>query len=239
MPVPGRQWHVPGGEHVMAEHEALPWQPYPELSDTARIERAQAFLSTMAARRSCRAFAETPVPREVIEAALLAAGSAPSGANRQPWHFCAIESPEAKAAIRIAVEEEERQFYAGRVPQSWINAVRPLGTDADKPYLETAPWLIAVFAQRHAGDEEERRRNYYIVESVCIAAGLLLSALHSAGIATLVHTPNPMRFLNRVCSRPDTERPLMLIVAGHPSPDAVIPVSTIPKKPLEEISSWL
>ncbi len=223
----------------MTEHETLPWQPYPELSETARIERAQAFLSLMATRRSCRAFADTPVPRPVIEAALRAAGSAPSGANRQPWHFCAIEAPEAKAAIRIAVEEEERQFYAGRAPENWINAVRPLGTDADKPYLETAPWLIAVFAQRHASDEDERRRNYYIVESVCIATGLLLATLHTAGIATLVHTPNPMRFLNRVCSRPDTERPLMLIVAGHPAPDATIPASTLPKKPLEEICSWL
>lgn len=223
----------------MVEHEALPWQPYPELNDATRIERARAFLTEMATRRSCRDFSDAPVPREVIEAAIRVAGSAPSGANRQPWHFCAIEAPEAKAAIRVAVEEEERLFYSGRAPENWIKAVRPLGTGADKPYLESAPWLIAVFAQRHASDEEERRRNYYVVESVGIAAGLLLATLHGAGIATLVHTPNPMRFLNRVCRRPDNERPLMLIVAGHPAPGAMVPADVIDKKPLEEICSWL
>lgn len=223
----------------MTEHEALPWQPYPELSDESRIERARAFLAEMATRRSCRAFSDSPVPREVIEAALRAAGSAPSGANRQPWHFCAIEAPEAKAAIRVAVEEEERHFYSGRAPANWINAVRPLGTGADKPYLEVAPWLIAIFAQRHATEEEERLRNYYVVESVCIAAGLLLATLHAAGIATLVHTPHPMRFLNLVCRRPDNERPVMLIVVGHPAPGATTPANVISKKPLEEISSWL
>ncbi len=223
----------------MTEHEALPWQPYPELSDESRIERARAFLAEMATRRSCRAFSDSPVPREVIEAALRAAGSAPSGANRQPWHFCAIEAPEAKAAIRVAVEEEERHFYSGRAPANWINAVRPLGTGADKPYLEVAPWLIAIFAQRHATEEEERLRNYYVVESVCIAAGLLLATLHAAGIATLVHTPHPMRFLNLVCRRPDNERPVMLIVVGHPAPGATMPANVISKKPLEEISSWL
>ncbi|HWU94709.1 MAG TPA: nitroreductase family protein [Sphingomonas sp.] len=222
----------------MTEHEALPWQPYPELSDQARIERAQAFLAEMDTRRSCRAFSDAPVPREVIEAALRAAGSAPSGANRQPWHFCAIETPEAKAAIRVAVEEEERQFYANRAPEAWLAALRPLGTNADKPYLETAPWLIAVFAQRY-GEDEAQPRNYYVTESVSIATGLLLATLHAAGIATLVHTPHPMRFLNLVCRRPDNEKPLMLVIAGHPAEGALIPGSVLRKKPLEEISSWL
>lgn len=222
----------------MTEHEALPWQPYPELNDEARIERAQAFLAEMATRRSCRAFSDAPVPREVIEAALRAAGSAPSGANRQPWHFCAIEAPEAKAAIRVAVEEEERQFYASRAPEAWLAALRPLGTNADKPYLETAPWLIAVFAQRY-GEDEAQPRNYYVTESVSIATGLLLATLHAAGIATLVHTPHPMRFLNLVCRRPDNEKPLMLVIAGHPAEGALIPGSVLLKKPLEEISSWL
>jgi nitroreductase len=224
----------------MAMHEMLPWQPYPELSDAVRIERARAFLADMATRRSCRAFSDKPVPREVIEAALRAAGSAPSGANRQPWHFCVIESLEAKAAIRVAVEEEERQFYAGLGGTAWLNAVRPLGTHADKPYLEHAPWLIAVFAQRYEGaDERDEQRNYNVTESVCIAAGILLATLHAAGIATLVHSPHPMRFLNRVCRRPQSERPLMLIVAGHAAADASIPADVMRKKALEEISSWL
>jgi len=222
----------------MAEHETLPWQPYPELTDTARIERARAFLAEMASRHSCRAFSERPVPREVIEAALRAAGSAPSGANRQPWHFCAIEAPEAKAAIRVAVEEEERQFYTNRAPEAWLSALRPLGTGSEKPYLEVAPWLIAIFAQRYSEDEAQPR-NYYVTESVCIAAGLMLATLHAAGIATLVHTPHPMRFLNLVCRRPENEKPLMLIVAGHAAEDALIPASTARKKALEEISSWL
>ncbi|NIJ63473.1 nitroreductase [Sphingomonas leidyi] len=222
----------------MAEHEALPWQPYPELSDNARIERAQTFLAEIATRRSCRAFSDRPVPREVIEAALRAAGSAPSGANRQPWHFCAIAGAEAKATIRVAAEEEERHFYAGRAPGAWLDAVRPLGTHADKPFLETAPWLIAVFARRLA-DDEAVPRNYYVTESVGIATGILLATLHAAGIATLVHTPRPMRFLNRVCRRPEGEKALMLIVAGHPAAEAMTPAAGSMKKPLEEISSWL
>ena len=222
----------------MAEHETLPWQPYPELTDEARIERARTFLADMVSRRSCRAFSERPVPREVIEAALQAAGSAPSGANRQPWHFCAIETPEAKTAIRVAVEEEERQFYTNRAPEAWLSALRPLGTGADKPYLEVAPWLIAVFAQRYAEDEAQPR-NYYVTESVSLATGLMLATLHAAGVATLVHTPHPMRFLNLVCRRPENEKPLMLIVAGHPAEDALIPASVVRKKALEEISSWL
>jgi hypothetical protein len=151
-----------------------------------------------------------------------------------------IESAEAKAAIRVAVEEEERQFYAGLGGKAWLGAVQPLGTDSDKPYLERAPWLIAVFAQRYAGaDERDEQRNYNVTESVCIATGLLLATLHAAGVATLVHTPHPMRFLNRVCRRPDTERPLLLIVAGHPAEGATVPAEIASKKPLEEISSWL
>jgi iodotyrosine deiodinase len=224
----------------MATPDSQPWHPYPALGDAARIERARAFLAEMATRRSCRAFSEAPVPREVIEAALLAAGSAPSGANRQPWHFSVIHSPEAKAAIRVAVEEEERQFYAGLGGKAWLDAVRPLGTAADKPYLELAPWLIAVFAQRYeSADERDEQRNYNVTESVCIAAGLLLAALHTAGVATLVHTPHPMRFLNRVCRRPDNERPMLLVVAGHAAPGATMPAGIERKKALEEISSWL
>jgi iodotyrosine deiodinase len=145
----------------MREPDALPWQPYPELTDAERVARARAFSEGMRSRRSCRAFSEAPVPREVIEAALIAAGSAPNGANRQPWHFCAVSSPEAKCAIRIAAEEEERAFYDGRAGSEWLDALSPLGTGADKPYLETAPWLIVVFAQRRGGPDPDNLKQKY------------------------------------------------------------------------------
>lgn len=224
----------------MAELDLLSWELYPTLTDAERVARAKAFRETMGTRRSCRAFSDRPVPRAVIEEALRTAGSAPSGANHQPWHFCVVGSPEAKSAIRVAAEEEERAFYGGRAPREWLEALWPLGTDADKPYLEIAPWLIVAFAQRYGGvDPGTLHQNYYVTESVGIACGLLLTALHEAGIATLVHTPNPMRFLNRVCRRPDHEKPLMIIVAGHAAADATIPAQAARKKPLEQISSWL
>ena len=224
----------------MPHREALPWQPYPHLTDGERIARARGFSDAMASRRSCRMFSEAPVPREVIEAGLAAAGSAPSGANRQPWHFAVVSSDEAKCAIRIAAEEEERAFYHGRAGNEWLEALWPLGTGAEKPYLEIAPWLIVVFAQRRGGpDPENLKQNYYVTESVGIACGLLLATLHQAGVATLVHTPSPMRFLNRVCRRPDNEKPLMVIVAGHPSADATIPATALDKKSLEQTASWL
>ncbi|MGK6356025.1 nitroreductase family protein [Sphingomonas sp. DT-207] len=224
----------------MHEHEALPWRPYPEMDEAERIARATAFSDLVRARRSCRAFSDRPVPHEVIEAALRAAGSAPSGANRQPWHFCVVASPEAKTTIRVAVEEEERAFYSGRAGNRWLQALSPLGTRPDKPYIEQAPWLIVVFAVRYlVNGAGEQSPNYYVTESVGLACGLLLATLHQAGVATLVHTPAPMRFLNRVCQRPDSERPVMMIVAGHPADDATIPVSAVQKKSLEEIASWL
>ncbi len=218
----------------------LPWQPYPALSDAERIARATAFAESMAKRRSCRHFTGEPVPREIVEAAIRAAGSAPSGANHQPWHFCAIAGAEAKAALRIAAEEEERLFYGGRASREWLEALWPLGTDPEKPFLEAAPWLIAVFAQRRGGVEHDARmQNYYVTESVGIACGLLLATLHQAGLATLTHTPNPMRFLNRLCSRPEHEKPLMIIAVGHAAPDATVPAHALRKKPLEQIASWL
>lgn len=227
-------------EELCHMHDAVPWEPYPILADAERVERARAFYEAMRSRRSCRAFSDTPVPREVIEAALLAAGSAPNGANRQPWHFCVISSPEAKATIRVAVEEGERAFYSGKVDRSWLEAVSPLGTDADKPYLEVAPWLIVVFAQHCTGElPDDAQQNYYVTESVGIACGLLLAALHKAGVATLVHTPEPSSFLNRVCRRPAYEKPLMLIVAGHAAENATVPAHALAKKSLEEIATWL
>ncbi|WP_420605731.1 nitroreductase family protein [Novosphingopyxis sp.] len=219
--------------------DPIAYEFLPELSDAERITRAQAAYEHFACRRTCRDFAPDPVPRAVIEQAILAAGTAPSGANHQPWHFAVIADPDKKRAIRLAAEEEERAFYAGKAGQEWLEALAPLGTDPEKPFLETAPWLIAVFAQRkggpNAGDEKQ---NYYVTESVGIACGLLLATLHEAGLATLTHTPNPMKFLTDLCQRPATEKPLMIIVTGRPAPDAVYPAEAARKKPLEAISSW-
>jgi iodotyrosine deiodinase len=194
----------------------------------------------MASRRSCRMFANTPVPREVIEAAIMAAGTAPSGANHQPWHFAVVASPDIKHRIRIAAEAEEAAFYAGKAGQEWLEALGPLGTDADKAFLDIAPWLIVVFGQRRGGVEPaDDKQNYYVPESVGIASGLLLTALHSAGLATLTHTPSPMGFLREICARPDNEKAYMLIVAGLPAADATVPEYATRKKLLEQIASWL
>jgi nitroreductase len=194
----------------------------------------------MRMRRTCRYFSNTPVPRDIITAAIEAAGTAPSGANHQPWHFAVIESAALKAQIRAAAEEEERAFYAGKASAEWLEALAPLGTDADKAYLDVAPWLIVIFAQRRGGAEPgDDKQNYYVNESVGIATGFLLAALHAANIATLTHTPNPMRFLNQVCNRPEGEKAVMIVVAGHPTADATVPLHALKKKSLDEISSWL
>jgi len=199
--------------------------------------RAREFYEHLATRRSVRAFAPDPVPREVIEDAIRAAGTAPNGANHQPWHFAGVTDPSVRAEIRRRAEEEERAFYGERAPQDWLDALAPLGTDADKPFLEIAPVLIAIFAQSWADDGEGgRRKNYYVTESVGIATGMLITALHTAGLATLTHTPSPMKFLNQVLERPENERPFLLLVVGHPAPDARVP--DIAKKPLSEIASF-
>jgi nitroreductase len=219
---------------------SVPYTELPDLGDDERIARARAFREEMATRRSCRMFSSRPVPREVIEEAILAAGTAPSGANHQPWHFAVVSSPELKHRIRLAAEEEERAFYAGKAGQEWLEALEPLGTDEDKSYLDAAPWHIVVFGQRRGGIEPgEKKTNYYITESVGIACGLLLAALHRAGLATLTHTPAPMGFLREICGRPADEKPLMIVVAGHPADNAVVPLHALKKKPLEQISSWL
>ena len=185
-------------------------------------------------------FSDAPVPREVIEEAIRAAGTAPSGANHQPWHFAVISSPDLKHRIRLAAEEEERAFYAGKAGEEWLEALEPLGTDEDKAYLDVAPWHIVVFGQRRGGIErDDKKTNYYVTESVGIACGLLLVALHKAGLATLTHTPNPMGFLRELCGRPSDEKALMIVVAGHPAKDAVVPEHALRKKPLDQISSWL
>lgn len=221
----------------------VPSQPYPTLpalTDEQRLARVTTFYAHARERRTCRAFRPDPVPRAVIEQAILAAGTAPSGANHQPWHFAVVESPVAKARLREAAEEEEREFYATRASAEWLAALAPLGTDADKGYLEVAPVSIVVFGQRRGGPESgDDRQNYYVTESVGIAVGLLLAALHEAGLATLTHTPNPMGFLSDLCGRPATEKPMMVVVAGHPAADARVPLHAVQRKPLGEVASWI
>ena len=224
----------------MTPHQQLPWLPYRAMSDAERSANALAFYESIRTRRTCRQIGSAPVPKEIIEAAILAAGTAPSGANHQPWHFAVITSADKKREIRVAAEQEERAFYEGKAGDEWLEALAPLGTDADKPYLEDAPYLIVIFGQRKGGiNPGEAKQNYYVTESVGIATGFLLAALHTAGLATLTHTPNPMRFLNRICARPAHEKPVMLVVVGHPTADATIPVHATIKKPLDQISSWI
>jgi nitroreductase len=218
----------------------IPYTALPHLSDGELIARVRAFRELMEARRSCRMFADAPVAREVIEEAVLAAGTAPSGANHQPWHFAIVSSPELRHRLRLGAEEEEAAFYAGKAGQEWLEALVPLGTDADKAYLDVAPWLIVVFGQRRGGIEPgDKKQNYYVTESVGIACGFLLAALHQAGLATLTHTPSPMGFLRELCGRPADEKPLMVIVVGRPAENATIPLHATRKKPLEQIASWL
>lgn len=223
----------------MRDHETVPYS-LPEIDPGESIARAQGLRDRLKQRRTCRYFSPRPVPREVIEAAIEAAGTAPNGANHQPWHFAVVSSPEKKRVIREAAEEEERNFYAGKASEEWLEALAPLGTDADKSFLETAPWLIVVFAQRKGGIEEDgKTQNYYVNESVGIACGMLIATLHEAGLATLTHTPSPMGFLRDICERPDWEKPLMVVVVGHPEEGASVPAHALKKKPLEQISSWL
>ena len=228
----------------MNDHESTPYS-LPALSDEERLTRAREMREVLASRRTCRYFTDTPVPREIIEEAVLTAGGAPNGANHQPWHFAIVSSPDKKRAIREAAEEEERRFYGtegeeAKASAEWLGALAPIGTDADKPFLETAPHLIVVFAQRKGGIEEDgKAQNYYVTESVGIAVGMMLTTLHAAGLATLTHTPSPMGFLRKLCGRPDHEKPLMIVVVGHPSADATVPVYATRKKPLEQIASWL
>ena len=219
---------------------SVPYTDLPDLTDAERIAAARGFYEEIRERRSCRFFTDAPVPRDVIEYAIRAAGTAPNGANHQPWHFAVIESPDIKKKIRDAAEEEERNFYEGKAGDDWLDALAPIGTDADKDFLEIAPYLIVVFGQRKGGIEPgDMKQNYYVTESVGLACGLLLTALHKAGLATLTHTPSPMGFLREICERPDHEKPVMIIVAGLPTKDATVPVHATKKKPLDQITTWL
>lgn len=215
-----------------------PYTSYREYPLEEMEARAAAFCEDVRRRRTVRDFSDRPVPRGIIEDCLRAAGTAPSGANLQPWHFVVVSDPEMKRQIRLAAEEEERAFYGGRAPQEWLDALAPLGTDEEKPFLEKAPYLIAIFAQRYGVLPDGRQvKHYYVNESVGIATGLLITALHNAGLASLTHTPSPMGFLSSLLGRPDSERPYLLLVVGYPAEDARVPEIT--KKSLEEIVTFL
>ena len=201
-------------------------------------QRASSFRKEMQRRRTVRSFSDQPVPREIIEECLLTAGTAPNGANLQPWHFVVVSDPKVKHEIRVAAEEEEREFYNRRAPQEWLEALGPLGTDSNKPFLEIAPYLIAIFGKNHSELTDGRKvKNYYVSESVGIATGMLITAIHNAGLVSLTHTPSPMGFLNNILNVPTDEKPFLLLVTGYPAVDAEVPV--IKKKPLEEIATFL
>ncbi len=201
-------------------------------------QQAADFYALMKQRRTVREFSDRPVTRDVIENCLLAAGTAPNGANLQPWHFVVVADPVIKRQIREAAEAEERDFYERRATEEWLAVLSPLGTDANKPFLETAPYLIAIFAQSYGtGPDGQKIKHYYVQESVGIATGMLITALHQAGLATLTHTPSPMSFLNEILARPKNERPFLLLVVGYPAKDAQVPV--IKKKTLDEIATFI
>ena len=204
----------------------------------AMEQSARDFFKLMAQRRSVRDFSDQPIPQSVLENAILAAGSAPSGANMQPWHFVVVQDQAIKQKIRQAAEVEERELYTNRASEEWLDALAPLGTDANKPFLETAPALIAVFSKKVSIDDNGvRHKNYYTAESVGIATGILITALHQAGLATLTHTPSPMKFLSEILQRPSHERPFLLLVVGYPAKNALVP--DIERLPLNKISTFL
>ena len=210
-----------------------------QLSPDQATKASKDFLTYMKKRHSVRDYANTPVPREVIENIIATAASAPSGANRQPWHFVAVADPDMKAQIRAAAEEEEKSFYDGGAGDEWLSALEPIGTGVEKPHLTDAPWLIVVFAERYGlNPDGSRYKNYYINESVGIALGFLIAAIHNAGLVCLEHTPNPMKFLNTLCNRPINEKPVMVIPVGYPTETATIPAAAKQKKPLDKVSSF-
>ena len=220
------------------QYQALPLPDRVQLDPDDAIVASTAFRDYMRKRHSVREYSDKDVPEQVIRACIEAAVSAPSGANHQPWHFAAIRNPEMKARIREAAEEEERKFYGGGASDEWLSALEPIGTGVDKPHLTTAPWLIVVFAERWGiNDDGERYKNYYVPESVGIATGFLIAALHHAGLVCLEHTPNPMKFLPEMCGRPEREKAVMILPVGYPADDATVPAVAKRKKPLERVMS--
>ncbi|REL32157.1 nitroreductase family protein [Thalassotalea euphylliae] len=224
----------------MKEHDCSPLTDFIEYPAKEMLSRSADFYDNIKRRHSIRKFSDRPVAREVIENCIKAAGTAPSGANHQPWQFVAISDPEIKRQVREQAENHERGFYSGRAGDEWLDALKPLGTDDQKPYLEIAPWLIAIFSEKKGGiTKGEENTNYYVHESVGIATGFLINALHNAGLATLTHTPKPMSFLNKICQRTDNDRAYMLLIAGYPADDATIPHHATVKKSLDDIATFL
>ncbi len=221
----------------MPKPEYIPLETYQEYPQPEMVERATTFYQEIRRRRTVRDFSDRPVPREVIDQCILAAGTAPNGANLQPWHFAVVGDPAIKSEIRAAAEKEEQEFYDGRAPQEWLDALSHLGTDMHKPFLETAPYLIVVFSKAHDVREDGSKvKHYYVSESVGIATGFLIAGLHHAGMATLTHTPSPMKFLNKILGRPSNERPFVLLVVGYPADGAKVP--TIEKKTLNQTTTY-
>lgn len=222
----------------MPEATFQPLSSYIEYPVEEMLQRAMEFRQDMQRRRTVRHFSNRPVPPEVIEECLLTAGSAPNGANLQPWHFVVVGDPKVKREIRIAAEQEESEFYHRRAPQEWLDALSVIGTDEQKPFLEIAPYLIVIFGKNHSFLPDGRRvKNYYVNESVGIATGFLIAALHNAGLVSLTHTPSPMGFLNSILHIPPDEKPFVLLVVGYPAEDAQVPV--LEKKPLSEIATFI
>ncbi len=225
-------------KHSNDDYPTLPLEKYREYSIEEMRDRLDEFYADIDRRRTVREFSDRPVPRDIIETALKAANTAPSGANLQPWHFAVVSGPETKKKIREAAEAEEREFYEHRASEEWLAALAPLGTDDNKPFLETAPYLIAVFLQKYGELPDGRKvKHYYPAESTGLATGVLITALHRAGLATLTHTPSPMKFLNEILDRPKSERPFLLLVVGYPTDDATVP--DIQRKSLDEFTSWI
>jgi iodotyrosine deiodinase len=222
----------------MAQPVFTPLPAYQRYSIEEMKRRASEFYSDIRRRRSVREFSNRPVPREVIEDCIRAAGTSPNGANMQPWHFAVVSDQAIKRRIRIEAEKEEYEFYHHRAPQEWLDALAPLGTNEDKPFLETAPYLIVIFAQSYGVLPDGRNvKHYYAQESVGIASGILITAIHHAGLVSLTHTPSPMGFLNNLLRRPPHERPFLILVVGYPAEDARVPMIT--KKPLDEIATFV
>jgi len=221
----------------MKKPELIPLSEYEELPVEEMKRRAAELYRQLRKRRTVREFSERPVPREILEQCLLTAGTAPSGANQQPWHFVAVADPAIKKRIREAAEAEEREFYGGRAPDDWLEALLPLGTDEHKPFLEAAPYLIVIFAQNHGvGADGSKVKHYYVTESVGIATGMLIAAVHNAGLVSLTHTPSPMGFLNEILGRPSYERAFLILVVGYPKEGARVPKIT--KKELPDIATF-
>ena len=211
---------------------------YKEFPVEEMLKRSQSFYEDVKRRRSVRDFSDKPVPKEIIENCIKAAGTAPSGANLQPWHFVVVSNLKIKKKIRLAAEEEEKEFYSKRAPKEWLDVLEPLGTDESKPFLEIAPYLIAIFYKSYdVLPDGNQVKQYYAMESTGIATGILINAIHYAGLVSLTHTPSPMNFLNEILNRPKNERPFLLLVVGYPAEDAKVP--DIKKKSLQEIESFI